>query len=312
MSKTKKGKDNKQPGKFNTAVPFIFVCLLLSGFSGFSQSVYVKASIDRNKILIGEPIKLSLEASVPPGQTATWFALDSIARFEIIERGKIDSSINNGDNLYRQTVTITCFDSGRWVVPSLALEHNGRSYLTDSLPVSVAFSNFDPKQPYHDIKDILPVEVTDQTYVVWGIIIVTVLSFLMLIYLLRKPVAKIIVTEKKFKGSATALDQAIKALEELKAKNLPASGQSKAYYTGMNDILRDFITRKHGFSVMEKTNDELSLILKDRGMANDSFISLAQALRMSDTVKFAKFVPGDADNEQSFNVFKKSIETLNN
>ncbi|MEO6914952.1 MAG: hypothetical protein ABI151_04210, partial [Chitinophagaceae bacterium] len=242
----------------------------------------------------------------------TWFALDSIAGFDIIEKGKIDSSINIGNNLYRQTITITCFDSGAWVVPALALDHNGRSYLTDSLPVSVAFINFDSKAPYHDIKDILPVAIADQTYIFWAIIIVTVLSLLILIYLLRKPIARISAPEIKFKGSATAYETALKALEELRAKKLPETGQVKEYYTGLNFILKEFLTRKNGFSLMEKTNDELSLILKEGGMSNDAFISLAQTLRMSDAVKFAKFIPGEVDNDQSFTIFKKSIETLNN
>ncbi len=312
MSKKQTGIEIQQPQFHKSAVPFIFVCVFLLCGTVFGQSVYVKASIDRNKILIGEPIRLSLEASVPQGQNASWFAVDSIPGFDIIERSKIDSTIENGDNLYRQNITITSFDSGRWVIPSLALENNGRNYLTDSIPVSVAFSNFDPSQPYHDIKDILPVTVTDQRLLFWGIVIVTILSLLVVIYLLRKPVEKIFVAEKKFKGSATAYEQAMKELEELRAQNLPQSGQVKTYYTGMNDILRNFITRKHGVPVLEKTSGELSLMLKDRNMPNEVFINLAQALRMSDAVKFAKFVPRDQDNDESYGAFKKSIELLNN
>ena len=64
--------------------------------------------------------------------------------------------------------------------------------------------------------------------------------------------------------------------------------------------------------MMEKTNDELILQLTRWHIDNDSLISLAQTLRLSDVVKFAKFVPGEQDNEQSFNTIRSSVELMNN
>ena len=53
---------------------YITGCLLflVTSFVSFSQTVMVKAAIDRNKILIGEPITLKLEANVPNGTEASW------------------------------------------------------------------------------------------------------------------------------------------------------------------------------------------------------------------------------------------------
>ena len=62
-------------------------CLLASPVYMHGQ-VVARASIDRDKILIGEPIKLTFEVRIPMGETLTWFNLDSIPRFEIIEKGK--------------------------------------------------------------------------------------------------------------------------------------------------------------------------------------------------------------------------------
>jgi hypothetical protein len=302
----------RQAGKLLVRVSACLLMLLYLANTISAQSVYVKASINRDKILIGEPITLSLEANVPEGQTANWFTLDSIPHFEFIEKGKIDTSAEGSGTVYRQNIQITSFDSGRWVVSSLGLDVGGRSYLTDSLPVSVAFSNFDAAQPYHDIKDILAVETLNQRNVIIVIAAVTLISLLLLIYLLRKPVEKLLKAEKKFTGSQTPVELALKALEELKAQRLPEQGQVKAYYTSMNNILREFITRKTGNSVKEKTSDELGMYLKDIRMENNSFIALVQTLRMSDAVKFAKYVPDSSDNDASFDVFRKSIESLNN
>jgi hypothetical protein len=63
---------------------------------------------------------------------------------------------------------------------------------------------------------------------------------------------------------------------------------------------------------MQKTNEELMLQVRQLGLPNEAFILMAQTLRMSDAVKFAKFVPADDDNEQSFRNIRTSIELLNN
>jgi len=108
--------------------------------------------------MIGEPVELKLEAKIPAGSAAKWFPVDSIAHFEFIDKGKIDTTITSDSRTYRQTLLITSFDSGRWALPAFPLAIDNKEYLTDSLPVSVAYSNFDPKQDYHDIKEIIEIE----------------------------------------------------------------------------------------------------------------------------------------------------------
>lgn len=278
----------------------------------FSQTVYVRSAIDRDKILIGEPIQLELEATLPDGITAEWFSLDSIPHFEIIEKGKIDTVKKGGGTNFRQTVTLTSFDSGRWAIPSMVLDINGRNYLTDSLPVSVAFSNFDPAADYHDIKDILEVENASSNYINWIIALVTLLALVALIYFLRKRAQKKPVPVKTPASQLSPVDEALQALNELKRRNLPENGEVKLYYTGLNDILRSFITRKMSVTISQKTSEELILQVRDMGMPNDAFFAMTQTLRMSDAAKFAKYVPGPSDNEESFRNIKISIEILNN
>src|ERR1700730_11259714 len=137
-----------------SVIVFLFSCSLC-----FSQmDVSIRATINRDKIMIGEPVELKLEAKLLTGADAKWFPLDSMTHFEFIDKGKIDTVITADSKTYRQTLIITSFDSGRWAVPSLPLTIGNKEYLTDSLPVSVAYSNADPKQGYHDIKDIVEVE----------------------------------------------------------------------------------------------------------------------------------------------------------
>ena len=297
-----------------TRIPYI-ICLFVFTFlirDAFSQRVLVSSSIDKNNILIGEPVRMSVEVILPTGTNVGWFPLDSIPHFEYVEKGRIDTVVKPNGTEYRQLLTLTSFDSGRWVLPPLALEVNGRYYLTDSLPVSVAFSGMDPNQEYHDIHDILEVKYTEGKYITWTIAAIAVLSLLAVIYFLRKRVAKVVKPIEKPEVRLQPFEEAMLLLEKLKNQHLPENGQVKLYYTGLNDILRKFIFGKTSMVTMQKTNEELILQLRENGLQNDVYIRLAQTLRMSDAVKFAKYVPERNDNEQSFDNIKRSIELLNN
>jgi hypothetical protein len=46
-------------------------------------------------------------------------------------------------------------------------------------------------------------------------------------------------------------------------------------------------------------------------ISNDQFYRLAEALRMSDYVKFAKYMPGTEDNEKNMAVIESSVQLLN-
>ena len=117
--------------------------LFFTVFSTYSQ-VSVKASVDRDKILIGEPITLTLQAYAPLGEPVTWFALDTIPRFEFISKGKLDTIENVDNKKLEQTVVITSFDSGSVLFPPLEMKVGDKIYLTDSLIIDVAYKNFDP------------------------------------------------------------------------------------------------------------------------------------------------------------------------
>lgn len=295
-------------------VHYLICLIVLNGAFLFSsaQQVSVKASVDKNEILIGEPIRLQLEASLPAETDSKWFSLDTIPHFEFVGVEKIDTAGNtNGTNL-SQVLTVTSFDSGQWVIPPFEMIVNGKYYLTDSFPVTVTYSEYDPSQPYHDIKDIIEIENPYTKYINWALAALTVISLLAVVYFLRKRFVQPI-QQTVSKGMKLApYDQAIQLLDELKQQHLPEKGQVKLYYTRMNDILRLFLENKMLMATMQKTNDQLMVQIKDTGLQNDSFIALAQALRMSDAVKFAKYVPDTGDNEKSFNDVKNSIHSLNN
>src|SRR3979409_1750558 len=96
-----------------------FLPLLLAVIVVTAQSkTTVKASVDRNKILIGEHIQLTLEADIPENELIHFFIIDSLPHFEILSKPKIDTTNTHDGTRLRQIISITSFDSGHWVIPS--------------------------------------------------------------------------------------------------------------------------------------------------------------------------------------------------
>jgi len=275
-------------------------------FSAISTNgqVNVKASVDREKILIGEPITLTLQAYTPLGEEVTWFSLDSIPGFEFIRKGKLDTIENIDNKKLEQTLVITSFDSGKVVFPPLELMVGDRIYLTDSLLIDVAYTEFDPAADYKEVEG----ETTG--YIPWIIGAVTLVCIGVIIWLLRKKKKALPATEAGV-SALTPYQEAMEALGKIKTFDFSQPGSTKTYYTSLNDILRVYTHRKLKISSLEKTNDELILQLKQTGISMEKFSQLAQALRMSDFVKFAKYQPEKTDNDNNWEVINSSIKTLN-
>jgi BatD DUF11 like domain len=288
-----------------------WICLLISPALVNAQ-VLAKASLDRDSILIGEPLKLSLDVRAPLGLDINWFALDTIPHFEFIEKGKPDTSDNIDGKAIQQTITITSFDSGNWVIPPLPITINGRTYFTDSIPIKVTWSAFNPVEEYRDIKEITEVgQPTWMRYIPWIIAVATVLAAAGLWYFLRYRKQPVVV-EEVYKSDLTPYDEALQALEELRSRGYAQNGQIKNYYSRLNDILRVFVLRKLKIATMEKTNEELILQLRQLQVDKETFSQLTTALRMADFVKFAKYQPDESDNEKNLTIIRTAITSLNN
>jgi len=105
-------------------------------------------------------------------------------------------------------------------------------------------------------------------------------------------------------------EEAMKQLDELQSEHLPDTGAVKTYYTRLNDILRHFVARRLGISSLSETNEELIGQLRHQPMEKGQFSNMAETLRLSDFVKFAKYLPGTSDNERSFEIIKSSVIAL--
>jgi hypothetical protein len=275
--------------------------------------VLVKASVDDDQILIGEPIKLTLEAHIPLGQSLTWFNLDTIPHFAFIDKGKADTTDNIDGKQLVQVLTITSFDSGYVVIPPMTIKVGNKSYATDSIPIQVSYAPLDISKDYRDIKEIEEVpKPAWMAYIPWLLGLLTLIAVGVIVYLLRKP-KKAPPPPPPPVPKLSPYEEALQSLEELRKQGWAYNNvEVKTYYSRLNDILRVFIFRKLKMATLEKTNEELVSELRQVSMDRESFNQLQTALQVADFVKFARYQPNESDNEKNFAVIQTAIKTLNN
>lgn len=264
----------------------------------------VRATLDRSGILIGEPIQLRLEADIPESQPISFFSIDSIAHFEFLAVDKIDTSNTSSGTLLSQLLRITSFDSGHWVIPSFVLYGK---LGTDTLPVDVGYTPFDTAQAYHDIKDIIEVNPAEDKKKdkqwMYPALAAAVLLIIILILALRrkkKPVVKIA------EPPPDPFKVAMEALQQLRDQK----NDAKQYYSRLVDIFRQYMLDRKGIHSLQQTTDDLVLQLRSLNIPKELFERLSQSLRISDFVKFAKYVPSAEDDKNSFDTIKSSIDYI--
>jgi hypothetical protein len=266
--------------------------------------------VDKQKIVIGEPLHLRLDVTVPDNIPFAWPGLDSLPHFDWLERGKIDTIVRPGERSYQQYFTITSFDSGTWAIPRLPFLAGGKKVLSDSIRITVDYTKIDPSKDFHDIRDIIDVPNPFARWIGWIVAIVTIGSISLVIWLIRKKKLLKMLTPLRKAPRLSPYEEAMQQLEELDRQRLPDTGGMKAYYSRIGEILRVYLLRRLHIESLAETSEELIGQLRRQRLPGNIFDGLAEALRMGDFVKFAKYQPGIADSEQHFRAVRLAIESL--
>ena len=279
----------------------------------FCQSL--QTITDKKDILIGEQIKLTIKTPLPlnANSLTKWLVIpDSIPHFEIVETGKLDTTdFKDNSKAVEQTIIFTSFDSGSWTFPQLPVEFARAAgqvpqiVNTDSFLVNVSYSPADSTNELRDIKPIIKVSVFDffWLYIAGGILLLLLIVFLLYLYFKKK----------KKDGPVTAVsklspfDEAMAALKNLNQFNLQDAAEIKLYHIKLADIFKNYIGRKQGKNLFNKTAGDLLTNMKEVNLPAENISDLATALRCTDAVKFAKYLPLPDQSEDALQKIKETI-----
>ena len=299
--------------------------ILLYSSTSFSQTI--SATIDRDKILIGEQVTLQLKADVNERDYSmvAWYNLpDTINHLEIVKRGNMDTLESNGSVSYQQNITITSFDSGLWKFPLLQIvlqdKASGKqvTFKADTLSLQVIPVDVSNMKEYHDIKNIIAVTPpSNNDWIIYAIASAILILLIILIASgLKKRKKKPVTLPQKplYKGSP--LDWAIEQLNILEKENLIAKNQTKLFYTKLDEIYRTYFDMQLTIHAQQLTGDELIIHLKVYLLEEKIRTPFYQVVRLCDAVKFAKYDPAASENTESIIQVRRTLqyvdETIHN
>lgn len=297
-----------RPRTWGYRLTLLLVCLLAGMLVGRAQ--YLTLSTDRKDILLGEQFTLNIKLTSMPGKVVAGWPLvpDSVNHLEVISRGGIDSIREGNKVIYSQAIVMTGFDSGHWVIPPVGVLVDGKEITSASADINVQSIKLEGAE-YNDVKEIIDVPPPGPD---WKSILLYALGILLLAMLVflwwRNRRKKPVMVKPVSRGTAYA--EAMRALDALQKEQLLEKGEVKTFYSGLYDIFRVYGSAVSGRSFLQSTTDDVLIAMKSE-LEGSSFSKLAEVLRISDAVKFAKYASSREEGSQSFSVIKESIDLLN-
>lgn len=273
----------------------------------------VSASLDRDKILLGEQVTLQLNLTNLNSSMsfiAKWPQLhDTLNHVEILKRTIIDTINVNSSDSYQQNFTLTCFDSGRWQLGPFNFiiqdKTTGKQskisttvlYLT-VLPVDVS-----ALKDYHPLKDIIEVQPSFN----WLPVIIAAA----IIFIILKKRKKKINATSKLVLPGTPLERAIEKLNQLKNKSLNNNSETKVFHSDVDIICRQFFEEITHINTMQITASELfsrmNVYMQDAGLRE----KVRDIFELNASVKFAKYMPSEKESKSILNDVILSLQQIN-
>lgn len=295
----------------NKFYTFLF---LLTAVTVFAQQKPVQTSIDSTKIKIGSQFHLTLKTNVDTLSRVTFPESKNFGALEVLESYPVDTLKKDVRYELIKRYGLTQFDSGRYVIPSLPVVINNKSFQTDSLYIEVANITVDTlKQPMFDIKPIIPGESGIGNWWKYLLVIIVIVAIAFLIYWYIKKYKKEKAKEIVY---ATPIEKATAHLKDLEKKDFLEQGEIKTYYSELTDIVRTYIEEAIQIPAMESTTAELlealrkTVVQKKMNLSRETFEQLEKVLKNADLVKFAKSKPLDFEIAEDRNRIEKTIVVI--
>ena len=290
---------------YRTGLALLF---LLAGFSaGHSQGINARVYFDSQEILIGDQVKFHIEVIKPQGAKVSLPVLgDTLhTKVEILSAFAADSVLDaNNQTVITASYLVTSFDAGVHEIQPLpvAFEFMGHAdtLRTGFTSLRVISPEIDESKGIYDIKPPIAMPVTVLEVLPWVLLFFWLLAgvYVLMYFIKRQKKQKELEEAKRVE---TAHEVALKELEKLKSEKLWQSGEVKAYYTRLTDILRKYLENRFGLRAMESTSVE---ILRDMEVImhreEKDLELIREILQTGDMVKFAKFSPEPSVNENCY------------
>lgn len=267
---------------FLTTYKFISL-LVLALFTQQGYGQEVRASIDRDSLLIGEQIELQLSASADPEALILFPEGQTFYPLEVVNESAIDTLSKRPQLSLRKTYKITQFDAGDYLIARQQITINRNPYTTEAIPVRINDVVVDTTaQGLYDIKPLgqkVPEPKSYWPYIFFAALVASGLY----VYFKRS---------REKKRVISPFEEAISSIDRLKQIELI---ESASIYYSATSIFKTYLHRRLSLSTEQRTSKELIDLLDSFGknepyyqQTKEQQTGLKELLNRAELYKFAK------------------------
>jgi len=288
---------------------FILLCLFFCDHT-LAQDVSLNAETTGNEFPIASWIDVVVKARTNSKvESLSPSVKDSLGQFEIIKLEKRESN-------QEWDIRLITIDTGKLFIPPIEfvykLHDDTTSYKAYTNPIFISIST--PKiDASADIKDIKPPKYAPWLFedflpYIIGVILLLIIALGYYYYRKKLKQKKDILAEAKVYVSPH--QEALYALHALEEKKLWQQGKVKEYYSEITEIIRRFFERRWNIIALEMPTSEMLEQMKGIQEALKLWNELETFFFTADLVKFAKYLPSPAENEEEMQIAYKIVREM--
>lgn len=303
----------------------IFVFGFLSNIFPQTANITLENKLDKSTVRIGDVVTYTLQVIhdestevILPGRA--FVMLDSAMNLlpddalNIRDYHKYDPEQKDGKVIEGVDYIFAPFLVGKFIIAPLTVTYRTKSDSTihrlNTEPIQLTVESLKPSET-GDIRDIKSQwEIERNWWLLWRWIFLVIGSLLLLAVIIY-----IIIRLRSGKGILSVFEKpprppheiAMERLEALLNSSLLADGKVKEFYIEISDIIRHYIEGRYFVVALEMTTAQLVHNLEAGKVETENIEIIHQFLSACDMVKFAKYIPSDAENQQAIEQAKDII-----
>lgn len=261
-----------------------------------SYGQVLNAVLEQDEIEIGQPVRLTLSiiqdtrvdsVVYSPHQHSFYGkATDgSAVELEVLSDFKDTSYIQENKTIWKGSYILTCWDSTYVTLLPEEVEIGQQKHFFPAVLLGVTMPAADQAIPLYDIHELFTEATPTRSLIFWGWLIGGVL-FLIIVWLIVKRSRK----KAPSRSELSLLEFTLKQIDDLE-QSKQYEQHLKEYYAALSVIMRSFLGKAYGLSMLDKTSNEIGLLLKKKKIAAVLLNMITEIMTKSDMVKFAKSQP---------------------
>jgi len=288
---------------------------LAAGQAGAEEPVTVRASVDRDRVTVGDRVTLTIVVEHDEGLALdTLEGASAFGVFEVLAaEPPRERSLGAGRTETTLVFTLAAFGTGDLEVPPIAVPYgdaagNASTATAPAIPITVA-SVIPPGESPTDVRDLKPqlgVPGGAPAYLRSALTAAAMAVALGLALVLARALRRRRRAPAPAGPPPLPEDEARAELERIAALRLPEGGTPKEHYRLLGSCIRRYLTGHYGFPAFALTTAELEEQMVGRGVDRWQARLVSGLLQECDGVRYGQYVPAaaraDADLTAAFEI----------